>query len=104
MNNKKHLQVVDFSNPNADKITSGSTKAMTNNKQQTAVDFYREHIHALSIDGKTHFTTTKQVYEEAKEMEKEQIKNAHNEGYGSGYMDDSKSPEQYYNETYVDNK
>jgi hypothetical protein len=37
-------------------------------------------------------------------MEKEQIKNAHNEGYGSGYMDDSKSPEQYYNETYVDNK
>ncbi len=40
----------------------------------------------------------------AKEMEKEQIKNAHNEGYGSGYMDDLKSPEQYYNETYGDNK
>ena len=38
MNNNKHTQVVDFSNPNADKITSASTKApMTNNKQQTAV-------------------------------------------------------------------
>jgi hypothetical protein len=44
------------------------------------------------------------LIEQAKEMEKEQIKNAHNEGYGSGYMDDLKSPEQYYNETYGGNK
>jgi hypothetical protein len=32
MTNNKHTQVVDFSNPNADKITSGSTKTMTKNK------------------------------------------------------------------------
>jgi hypothetical protein len=47
---------------------------MSNEKQQTAVDFYREHIHALSIDGKTHFTTTKEIYEEAKKIEKQKIK------------------------------
>jgi hypothetical protein len=35
MTNNKHTQLVDFSNPNADKITSASTKQMTNNKQQT---------------------------------------------------------------------
>ena len=32
MTNNKPTQVVDFSNPNADKITSGSTKTMTKNK------------------------------------------------------------------------
>jgi hypothetical protein len=47
---------------------------MSNEKQQTAVDFYREHIHAFSINGKTHFTTTKEIYEEAKEIEKQKIK------------------------------
>jgi hypothetical protein len=86
---------------------------MTNNKQQTAVDFYREHIHALSIDGKTHFTTTKQVYEEAKEMEKEQIINAVDEGISQGYgkyidtewgRENDWKAEQYYNETYGGNK
>jgi len=37
MTNNKPTQVVDFSNPNADKITSGSTKTMTNNNKQTAI-------------------------------------------------------------------
>ena len=46
---------------------------MSNEIKQTAVDFYREYIHAFSIDGKTHYTTTKQVYEEAKKMQKEQM-------------------------------
>jgi hypothetical protein len=49
MNNNKHTQVVDFSNPNADKITSASTQApMTNNKQETAVEWYIERI--LDLD------------------------------------------------------
>jgi len=41
---------------------------------------------------------------QAKEMEKEQIIDAHNNGYGSGYMDEGISPEEFYNETYGDNK
>jgi hypothetical protein len=47
---------------------------MSKEKQQTAVDFYREHLHAFSIDGETHFTTSKQIYEEAKKIEKQKIK------------------------------
>jgi hypothetical protein len=37
---------------------------------------------------------------QAKQMEKEQIMDAHNMGYGSGYMDEGVSPEDYYNETF----
>jgi hypothetical protein len=77
---------------------------MTNNKQQTAVDFYREHIHALSIDGKTHFTTTKQVYEQAKEMEKEQIIKAIDSNYTYNDNQILTIGEQYYNEKYGGNK
>ena len=33
MSNNKHTQVVDFSNSNADKITSALTNSMSNNKQ-----------------------------------------------------------------------
>ena len=48
MGNNKHTQLVDFSNPNAYKIISGSTKAMTNNKQQTAVDKAKELIDKMT--------------------------------------------------------
>jgi hypothetical protein len=44
MTNDKHTQAVDFSNPNADKITSASTKPMTNNKQQTALEWFIEEL------------------------------------------------------------
>jgi hypothetical protein len=46
----------------------------------------------------------KELFEQAKEMEKEQIIEAHNNGYGSGYMDEGISPEDFYNETYGGNK
>jgi hypothetical protein len=75
-----------------------------NGSVQSAVDFYREYIHAFSIDGKTHYTTTKQVYEEAKKMEKEQIIKAIDSNYTYNDNQISTIGEQYYNETYGGNK
>ena len=42
-------------------------------------------------------------WEQAKEMEKEQIMDAHNQGYGDGYRDNGNSPIDYYNETFNQN-
>jgi hypothetical protein len=68
-----------------------------NNKQQTAVEWLSE------IDKYRHITI--EEWEQAKEMHKEEIINAHTIGYviggGNGYIHE---PEQYYNETYVGNK
>jgi hypothetical protein len=36
----------------------------------------------------------------AKEMEKEQIMEAHNQGYADGYRDNGNSPIDYYHETF----
>ena len=33
-------------------------------------------------------------------LEKQQIMDTHNKGYYKGYMDNGKSPEQYYDETF----
>jgi hypothetical protein len=69
--------------------------------KQTAVDLmYERAISVLpmgSIDARQRL---KETYQQAKEMEKEQIMDAHNNGYGSGYMDEGISPEKFYNETY----
>jgi hypothetical protein len=91
MGNNKHTQLVDFSNPNADKITSGSTKTMTNNKQQTAVEWLQ------SIELERDLTLAD--WKQAKEMEKQQIINAtiYGDRFEGSYGLDS---EQYYNETY----
>ena len=40
------------------------------------------------------------ILEKAKEMEKEQIMEAHNQGYADGYRDNGNSPIDYYNETF----
>jgi len=79
---------------------------MTNNKQQTAVEFYLDKVFDIIGDAILDKLSIEQINKihdlslQAKEMEKEQIKDAHNEGYGSGYMDDAKSPDEYYKETY----
>jgi hypothetical protein len=64
--------------------------------KQTGVEWLFQQLWETPKDKLTWNT----ILSKAKKMEKEQIKNAHNEGYGSGYMDDLKSPEQYYNEKY----
>jgi len=68
----EHTQVVDFSNPNADKITSDSTKAMTNNKQQTAVEWLINSLNSYD-KVKEMFDCFEHEIKQAKEMEKEQI-------------------------------
>ena len=40
------------------------------------------------------------LFELAKEIEKDQIMEAHNQGYADGYRDNGNSPIDYYNETY----
>lgn len=60
--------------------------------KQTAVEWLHEIAKQREPD--------KFDWQQAKEMEKEQIEDAHNNGYGSGYMDEGISPEEFYNETY----
>jgi hypothetical protein len=38
--------------------------------------------------------------EQAKEMEKQQIIDSHNQGYADGYRDNGNSPIEYYTETF----
>lgn len=65
----------------------------------TALEFYRKHLHALVSTGKTEYKTEPEIFEQAKEMEKEQIMNAWNNGFEENrpYVDHS---EDYYNETF----
>ena len=95
----KHIQQVDFSNPNADKIISSSTVKSVE-KKQTAVEWLVEQI--TNKVGYYSEEVQKEIYQQAKEMEKEQIVDAANNGCASGmcYIDKSRDGEQYYNETY----
>jgi hypothetical protein len=76
---------------------------MTNNKQQTAVEWLAEQMEILHYDyWAEHISKDeknqrlKQLKEKAKEMEKQQIKSAYFQGWGS----EMKTSEQYYEQTY----
>jgi len=86
----KHTQYVDFSNPNADKITSGVTNRPMENKKQTAVEWFFDKLENHEMQAK-HY----KLFQQAKEMHKEQIKDAYDEG--DIQLVDA---EQYYNQTY----
>jgi hypothetical protein len=104
---------------------------MTNNKQQTAVLGHKTSLVAQTLDSKENKQQTavewlfcelkridkvyyrntiiytdarKEAYEKAKEMEKEQIKKAVNFGDERGNVVSYSTAEQYYNETYGDDK
>lgn len=84
----KHTQQVDFSNPNADKITSASTTTKPmDTKKQTAVEWLVDNLHYL------HSTKWNDIVEQAKAMEKQQIINAYENG-------EDRSAELYYLATY----
>jgi len=70
--------------------------------KQTAVEWLVDEIekHYITNIGTLDPTIVMGLRRQAKEMEKEQIIDAHNNGYGSGYMDEGISPEEFYNETY----
>ena len=69
-----------------------------NMKKQTAVQWLQD-----SLD--IHFSFEQQMqfeglFQQALEIEKEQIENAYEVAYMDGYNDNGKDGKQYYNETY----
>jgi len=80
---------------------------MTNNKQQTAVEWLIEQLHR-KYGGTDFFWTNMDEIEQAKEMEKERIETAYNKGtvHGIDYPESTLpiTGEKYYNETYGDDK
>ena len=102
----KHIQQIDFSNPNADKITSGTTNKPLENKQ-TAIEWLIEKTtesgHLWLTDKPDDMDELSLIIEKAKEMEKEQIIDAFGVGCQVestrliGYHD---MAEDYYNKNY----
>jgi len=66
-------------------------------EKQTAVDWL---VEKLKENGVNFWQEEIEMIEEAKEMEKEQIRDAFNAGINDECIGGNKSPEQYYNETY----
>jgi hypothetical protein len=84
---------------------------MTNNKQQTAVEWGIEKLASLTFDYMAGFISkreyeelSKGVIRQAKEMEKQQIINAIDSNYTYNDNQILTIGEQYYNETYGGNK
>lgn len=71
---------------------------MKKNTEQTALEFYRSNLMALVSTGKTDFKTEPEIFEQAKEMEKQQI--IHPYIVGSISLTSKNDAEQYYNETF----
>ena len=76
---------------------------MTNNKQQTAVEWLEEIYLTTGIDRNVHFN-------QAKHQEKEQIKDSHKHGFSEGIVFGASpigykymTSEQYYEQTYGGN-
>jgi len=80
----KNSQYVDFSNPNADKITSGTTNKPMETKKQTAVELFIEQLEQKSFQetegiNQIHITIDANEYltlkDQAKEMHKKEQDN-----------------------------
>jgi hypothetical protein len=70
---------------------------MTNNKQQTAIEWLEQEMLKPNL-------SMKEILEQAKEMEKERIIKAWKAGDGKYDKVADKLSEQYYDETYGDGK
>jgi hypothetical protein len=66
--------------------------------KQTSLEFYRSNLMALVSTGKTDFKTEPEIFEQAKEKEKQQIIDAYIAGSIS--LTSKNDAEQYYNETF----
>jgi hypothetical protein len=78
--------------------------------KQTAVEWLFEERLGLTLQLENRKISHKywelqmvKLYEQAKEMEKQQIIDAHNQGYADGYRDNGNSPIEYYEQTYGGN-
>ena len=103
----KHTQQVDFSNPNADKITSGTTNKPLENKPITAIEWLEQEFIALQNYGMNELG----LFAKAKEMEQHQFKKmieafiknreqtrplVFENGFSAGFEYALKSAEDYY--------
>jgi len=70
-------------------------------KKQTAVDWFFSELERMQYFIGNDML---QAYKQAKEMEKQQIMDAQECGYISGYLDTGKSGEEFYNETFNSEK
>jgi len=77
---------------------------MTNNKQQTSVEWLEIELEKLWVEKYLSPITIKPLLEQAKEMEKERIETAYNKGtvHGIDYPESTLpiTGEQYYNKTF----
>ena len=77
-------------------------------KQISAVEWLQEQLkdgvkyNPLEKNG--YSNAEQRLFEQAKEMEKQQIIDAHNQGYADGYRDNGNGSIDYYKETYGGNK
>jgi len=71
--------------------------------KQTAVQWLIDELEKYELYSKISFTCLNEI-EIALDMEKEQIIDAHNQGYADGYRDNGNRPIEYYNETYGGDK
>lgn len=71
-------------------------------KQQTAVEFFEEKLVNMYINtDKIHPIKILEFIKQAKQMEREQIIKAYNEGYDNGYIDNGIDGEKYYEEIFI---
>ena len=77
---------------------STTTKPMEN--KQTAVEWLIDKLSNIKAEDFNSTLEVRLIIQQAKEMEKQQIMDAHNQGYADGYRDNGNSPIEYYNETY----
>jgi hypothetical protein len=68
---------------------------MSNNKQQTGVEYLVEQLFPKALSVEQHYHI-----EKAKEMEKQRISKAFTDGKGQNFSFYDKTGEEYYNETY----
>jgi hypothetical protein len=80
---------------------------MNNNKQITAVEWYKNELNRIElsymnkvIDRKEYMDLKSQAFEQAKELEKQQIMKAVYDSMGTNFDPNMGRAEQYYNETY----
>jgi hypothetical protein len=75
---------------------------MTNNKQKTAVEQFLNAIKDQILLSKEHLEMIESYADQCKEIEKEKLEDAWVEGFKN--WNPSKTFEDYYNETYGDDK
>lgn len=101
MSNNKQTQLVDFSNPNADKIISASTQKPMNNNKQTAVDWL---IEKLSKYNEEMIFLYKNEIEQAKAMHREEVTSFTADWSIQWKYENGKRINEFYNERFGGNK